>query len=58
MPFVEISWFEGRTDEQKAEIAKRISEALMDVADVAPDHCWVKFEDSSKSDFIIHNKES
>lgn len=57
MPFVEISWFEGRTDEQKAEIAKRISEALIDVAGVAPDHCWVKFEDSSKSDFIIHQAE-
>ena len=57
MPFVEISWFEGRTDEQKAEIAKRISEALIDVAGVAPDHCWVKFEDSSKTDFIIHRAE-
>ena len=24
MPFVHIDWFEGRSDEQKAEIAKRI----------------------------------
>ncbi len=53
MPFVEISWFEGRSDEQKAEIARRIEEARVEVAGVAPEHCWVKFEDSEKSDFII-----
>ena len=44
---------EGRTDEQKAAIAKRIEEALVDVAGAAPEHCWVKFSDTAKSDFII-----
>ena len=28
MPFVEVHWFEGRSDEQKAEIAKQIQKAL------------------------------
>ena len=31
----------------------RIEAALVEVAGVAPEHCWVKFSDSSKSDFII-----
>ena len=53
MPFVQIHWFEGRSDEQKAEIAKRIEEALIEVAGAAPEHCWVKFEDSKKTDFSI-----
>jgi len=53
MPFVHVHWYEGRSDEQKAEIAKRIEEALIEVAGVSPDHCWVKFDDSKKSDFII-----
>jgi 4-oxalocrotonate tautomerase family enzyme len=53
MPFVHIHWFEGRSDEQKAEIAKRIEAALVEVASASPEHCWVKFSDSSKSDFII-----
>ncbi len=57
MPFVEIHWFEGRSDEQKAEIAKRVEEALVDVAGVAPEHCWVKFSDSAKSDLIIPESE-
>jgi phenylpyruvate tautomerase PptA (4-oxalocrotonate tautomerase family) len=48
MPFVHVHWFEGRSDEQKAEIAKRIEDA-----GAAPEHCWVKFSDSSKTDFII-----
>ena len=54
MPFVEVHWYEGRSDEQKTEIAKRISQALTDVADVPPDHCWIKFSDSSKTDFLIN----
>jgi 4-oxalocrotonate tautomerase family enzyme len=53
MPFVQIHWFEGRSDEQKAEIARRIEAALVEVAGVVPEHCWVKFDDSAKSDFII-----
>jgi 4-oxalocrotonate tautomerase family enzyme len=53
MPFVHVHWFEGRSDEQKAEIAKRIEAALVEVAGAAPEHCWVKFSDSPKTDFII-----
>jgi phenylpyruvate tautomerase PptA (4-oxalocrotonate tautomerase family) len=53
MPFVHIHWYEGRSDEQKAEIAKRIEAALVEVAWAAPEHCWVKFSDSPRSDFII-----
>ena len=53
MPFVEVNWFEGRNDEQKAEIAKRIEAALIEVAGVVPEHCWVKFSDSAKTDLII-----
>jgi 4-oxalocrotonate tautomerase len=53
MPFVEVHWYEGRSDEQKAEIAKRIEDALVDVAGAAPEHCWVKFSDAKKTDLII-----
>jgi phenylpyruvate tautomerase PptA (4-oxalocrotonate tautomerase family) len=53
MPFVHVHWYEGRSDQQKAEIAKRIEEALGEVAGVPPEHCWVKFSDSSKTDLII-----
>ena len=35
------------------EIAKRIEEAMVEIAGTPPDHVWVKFSDSAKSDFII-----
>jgi 4-oxalocrotonate tautomerase family enzyme len=53
MPFVQVNWYEGRSDEQKAEIARRIEEALVEVAGVPRDHCWIKFSDSKRADFII-----
>jgi phenylpyruvate tautomerase PptA (4-oxalocrotonate tautomerase family) len=57
MPFVEVHWYEGRSDEQKAEIAKRIEAALGEVAGVPPEHCWIKFSDSKKTDLIIGEPE-
>jgi phenylpyruvate tautomerase PptA (4-oxalocrotonate tautomerase family) len=57
MPFVEVHWYEGRSDEQKAEIARRIEAALGEVAGVPPEHCWVKFSDSKKTDLIIGEPE-
>ena len=58
MPFVEVHWYEGRSAEQKAEIAKRIEQALVDVAGVAPEHCWVRFSDAKRSDLIIPEPET
>lgn len=57
MPFVHIHWYEGRSDEQKAVIAKRIQDVLVEEAGVTPEHCWIKFVDSSKADFIIGESE-
>ena len=54
MPFVEIHLFEGRSDDQKAEIARRIEEALVEVAGAPPEQCWIKFSDSSRTDFLIN----
>lgn len=53
MPFVHVHWFEGRSDEEKAEIARRIQDALVEVAGASPEHCWIKFVDSKKADLII-----
>ena len=42
MPFVNVHWYEGRSDEQKAEIAKRIEDALVEVAnDPEIDAVWL-----------------
>jgi 4-oxalocrotonate tautomerase len=56
MPVVTIKMFEGRTREQKDEIAKQVTETLKTVAGAAEDHCWVVFEDAKKSDWAIAGK--
>ena len=53
MPFIHVHWFEGRSDQQKAELAKRITEAIVEVGKTTPDHVWIKFDDSKKSDWTI-----
>ncbi|HEV7918441.1 MAG TPA: 2-hydroxymuconate tautomerase [Solirubrobacterales bacterium] len=53
MPVITIKMYEGRTREQKDEIAKQITKTMVDVAKTTEDHVWVVFEDMKKSDFAI-----
>ena len=53
MPFVTIEWFEGRSGEQKREIAEQVTRALTDVGGADPDQVWIRFVDSPKSEWAI-----
>jgi 4-oxalocrotonate tautomerase len=53
VPFVHVHWFEGRTEEQKAEIAKRITEALSEVGGSPPEDIWIRFDDSPKASWTF-----
>jgi len=53
VPYVHVHWFEGRTPEQKAELAKRITEAMEDVASIPADQVWVRFDDASRADWAM-----
>ncbi|MDQ3571680.1 MAG: tautomerase family protein [Actinomycetota bacterium] len=53
MPFIHIHWYEGRSDEQKAEIARLITEAMVEVGKTSADHVWIRFDDSKKSDWAM-----
>jgi 4-oxalocrotonate tautomerase len=53
MPFVLIHWFEGRDDEQKAEVAKRVTEAMVEVGKAKREDVWVKFEDVAPADWYF-----
>lgn len=57
MPFVHIQWFEGRTPEQKEEIAKRITAALVEVGKTSEDHVMIRFDDSPKHDWSFQGKQ-
>jgi 4-oxalocrotonate tautomerase len=53
MPVVTVEWFEGRSPEQKAEVAERITAALTEVAGTPADQVWIRFSDSPKSEWAI-----
>lgn len=53
MPYVTIEWYEGRSDEQKREIAERLTDLLVEVGKTERDHVWIRFVDSKKSDWSM-----
>ena len=46
MPFVNISLFEGRSDEQKKAVARKISDAMCEEWGLKPEHIWIRFQDT------------
>jgi 4-oxalocrotonate tautomerase len=53
MPVVTIEWYEGRSPEQKREIAEKLTELLAEVGGTPPDQVWIRFVDSSRSDWAM-----
>ncbi len=53
MPFVTIEWFEGRSDDQKRDVAEKVTEVLAEVGKVPAEQVWVRFTDVSRSDWAI-----
>ena len=53
MPVVTIEWFEGRSGDQKREIAERLTELLSEVGNMPADQVWIRFVDSPKSEWAI-----
>ncbi|KEO85074.1 2-hydroxymuconate tautomerase [Tumebacillus flagellatus] len=51
MPFVHIEMVEGRTVEQKRELAKRVTEAVSEIAGVPAERVHVIFQDMKKEDY-------
>ena len=53
MPIVTIEWYEGRSAEQEREIAERLTDLLVEVGKTQPEHVWIRFKDSSQSDWAM-----
>jgi 4-oxalocrotonate tautomerase len=53
MPFVTIEWYEGRSAEQKAEIAERVTDLLSEVGKMPREAVWIRFVDSEKADWAM-----
>ena len=51
MPIVRVEMYPGRTHEQKAELAKAITEAVVNIAKTTPEATTVIFQDVPKEDW-------
>ncbi len=53
MPIVTIEWYEGRSPEQKMELAEKLTDLMVDVGKTQRDHVWIRFVDSPKSEWAM-----
>lgn len=53
MPFVSIRIVEGHTKERKNEMARRVTEAIAEVAQVPKEIVWVAVEDIPAAEWYI-----
>ncbi len=53
MPIVTIEWYEGRTPEQKKELAEKLTDLMVDVGKTQREHVWIRFVDSPKSEWAM-----
>jgi 4-oxalocrotonate tautomerase len=53
MPIVTIEWYEGRSAEQKKELAEKLTDLLVEVGKTQREHVWIRYVDSPKSDWAM-----
>lgn len=53
MPIVTVQMWPGRTQAQKAELARRITDAIVTVANTTPDATIVVFEDVARENWAV-----
>jgi 4-oxalocrotonate tautomerase len=53
MPFVNIRILKGHSQKRKDEIARRVTEAVSEVAELPKDAIWVVFEDVVAPDWYV-----
>ncbi len=56
MPVITVEMYEGRTVEQKRELAKAITDAVVRIAKTTPEGTHVIYKDVKKSDWAIAGK--
>ena len=56
MPNITIQWYAGRTAEQRREIVKAITEAMVRIGKTTPDQVHVVFQDVEKAYWGVNGK--
>jgi len=56
MPVVTVEWLEGRSQQQKRQLAKTITQAFVEVAQVSAEQVWILFRDVLRADWAMGGK--
>ncbi|MEM6712144.1 MAG: 4-oxalocrotonate tautomerase family protein [Pseudomonadota bacterium] len=56
MPLVRITMAEGRSQDQKAALAREITDSLVRHCDAHAAHCYVIFDDVDPDDWLINGE--
>ena len=56
MPVITVKWLEGRTPQQKAQIAEALTKAFVEIAKTPPEQVWIVFKDVKRSDWAMAGK--
>ena len=53
MPMVTVEWLEGRSRQQKAQLADALTKAFVEIGKVSKDQVWIVFRDVKRSDWAM-----
>jgi 4-oxalocrotonate tautomerase len=53
VPIVTIEWYEGRTPEQKRELAEKLTDLLVEIGKTEREDVWIRFVDSPRSEWAM-----
>ena len=53
MPIITVEWYEGRSPEQKKEVAEKLTDLMVEVGKTQREHVWIRFVDSPKSEWAM-----
>ena len=56
MPFVNVDWVKGQSAEKRDEVARRITAAVSEVADIPRDAIWVVFHEVEADSWFVGEK--
>lgn len=56
MPVITVDWLEGRTAQQKAQLAEAITKTFVEIAKVPKEQVWIVFHDVRRSDWAMSGK--
>lgn len=56
MPMVTVDWLEGRSPQQKTQLADALTQAFVEITKVPREQVWILFRDAKRSDWAMAGK--